>query len=43
VYALPTTLLIDPRGQEIGRKSGPAEWNSAKAVAFFEEQLKPTP
>lgn len=40
VFALPTTLLMNPQGQEMGRKSGPAEWNSAEAVAFFEKQLE---
>lgn len=36
IFALPTTLLIDGSGQEIGRKIGPAQWNSPEAVAFFE-------
>ncbi len=36
IFALPTTLLIDGNGQEIGRKIGPAEWDSPEAVAFFE-------
>ncbi len=36
IHALPTTLLIDRNGQEIGRKIGPADWNSPNAVAFFE-------
>jgi len=35
VFALPTTLLINPNGQEIGRLTGPADWNSPEAVAFF--------
>jgi len=29
---LPTTLLIDAQGREIGRKLGPAEWDSLEAV-----------
>lgn len=36
IYALPTTLLIDEDGLEIGRKIGPAEWSSQDAVRFFE-------
>src|SRR5258708_1868309 len=27
---LPTTLVIDPAGQEVGRVVGPAEWNSSE-------------
>jgi|TARA_R110000796_G_scaffold155849_1_gene272410 thiol-disulfide isomerase/thioredoxin len=39
IFAMPTTLLIDPQGQEIGRKPGPADWDSAEALAFFETQM----
>jgi thiol-disulfide isomerase/thioredoxin len=39
VFAMPTTLLIGPEGQEIGRKPGPADWDSAQAVEFFTEQM----
>jgi|TARA_B110000908_G_scaffold169530_1_gene226859 thiol-disulfide isomerase/thioredoxin len=39
VFAMPTTLLIDPEGREIGRKPGPADWDSAQAVEFFTEQM----
>lgn len=35
-YGLPTTLLIDRDGREIGRRIGPAEWDSPEAVAQFE-------
>lgn len=35
-YGLPTTLLIDREGREIGRRIGPAEWDSPEAVAQFE-------
>ncbi|NOU04710.1 MAG: TlpA family protein disulfide reductase [Hyphomicrobiaceae bacterium] len=31
---LPTTLLLDRQGREIGRLVGPAEWDSAEAVAL---------
>ena len=30
---LPTTLLIDAQGRDIGRKIGPAEWDSPEVVA----------
>ena len=39
VFAMPTTLLIDPEGREIGRNPGPADWDSAQAVEFFTEQM----
>lgn len=32
---LPTSLLIDRKGQEIGRLVGPAEWDSPKMVEFI--------
>lgn len=36
VIGLPTTLLIDRRGRERGRLMGPAEWDSAEAIAQFQ-------
>lgn len=36
---LPVTLLIDRRGREIGRLLGPAEWNSAEAIALMKAAL----
>lgn len=30
---LPTTLIVDRRGREIGRRVGPAEWDAPKLVA----------
>ena len=36
---MPTTLLIDPEGREIGRLIGPAEWNSPDAKALIEAAL----
>ena len=36
---LPTTLFIDRDGREIGRKNGPAEWDSAAVVALVREHL----
>jgi hypothetical protein len=32
---LPTSVLIDGRGREIGRLVGPAEWNSHEAIALI--------
>ncbi|MGQ0749139.1 MAG: TlpA family protein disulfide reductase [Betaproteobacteria bacterium] len=36
---LPTTLLIDAQGREIGRKVGPAEWDSPEVVKMIEKYL----
>jgi thiol-disulfide isomerase/thioredoxin len=35
VYALPTTVLIDPKGNVVGRAEGPAEWASPDTIAYF--------
>lgn len=35
VIGLPTSLLIDRQGRERGRLAGPAEWDSADAIAQF--------
>ena len=35
VVGLPTTLLVDREGREIGRLIGPAEWDSAEVVEFL--------
>ena len=32
---LPTTLLVNRNGEEIGRIVGPAEWDSAELLQFF--------
>ena len=34
VYGLPTTMLIDREGRELGRLLGPAEWASPEAKAL---------
>ncbi len=39
---LPTTLLIDREGREIGRLVGPAEWDTPKMVAFLRRHLSQT-
>ncbi|MPY76151.1 MAG: redoxin family protein [Alphaproteobacteria bacterium] len=36
---LPTTLLIDRDGREIGRLVGPSEWDTPKMVAFLRQYL----
>jgi thiol-disulfide isomerase/thioredoxin len=36
---LPTTFLIDSKGCEIGRMSGPAAWDSADAVKLIKSAL----
>ena len=33
---MPTTLLIDPQGCELGDLAGPAEWASEDAVKLIE-------
>lgn len=33
---VPTTLLLDREGKELGRMSGAAEWDSAAAIALIE-------
>ena len=33
---LPTTLLIETQGREIGRLLGPAEWDDPEMIAFPE-------
>ena len=39
VFGMPTTLLLDGDGNEIGRKIGPAEWDNAAALAFFRDLI----
>lgn len=36
---IPTTLLVDGQGREIGRKVGPAEWDSPDVVQIIREHL----
>ena len=38
VAAIPTTLLIDSGGNEIGRKIGPADWDSPALVKLINDQ-----
>jgi len=39
VSGLPTTLLIDPNGQELARLIGPAEWDSAEMQALLKKHI----
>jgi len=39
VQGLPTTILLGRDGREIGRLVGPAEWDSAEAVALIRHYL----
>ena len=43
VLGLPTTLLIDPKGRELGRLVGPAEWDSAEMTAFLRKLIARQP
>jgi thiol-disulfide isomerase/thioredoxin len=37
---VPTTLLIDREGKEVGRLLGPAEWDSPEMVAFIRGRIQ---
>ena len=39
VLGVPTTLLLDGNGREIGRYAGPAEWDSEAIVSAIRESL----
>ena len=36
---IPTTLLIDGEGRELGRLIGPAEWDTKEMIAFLKFQI----
>ena len=38
-FGMPTTLLVDPNGCEIGTIAGPAEWASDDAVKLIKAAL----
>ena len=38
-FGMPTTLLVDPQGCELGTLAGPAEWASDDAVKLIEAAL----
>lgn len=39
IFGLPTTLLIDDEGRELGRLIGPAEWDSTDMIAFLQSMI----
>jgi thiol-disulfide isomerase/thioredoxin len=39
LVGIPTTVLVDHKGREIGRRTGPAEWDGAEAVRIIEGHL----
>ncbi|MFQ5784573.1 MAG: TlpA family protein disulfide reductase [Alphaproteobacteria bacterium] len=39
INGLPTTLLIGPKGNELGRIKGPVEWDSIGAYGFISSHL----
>jgi thiol-disulfide isomerase/thioredoxin len=43
MIGVPTTLLLDRTGREIGRVTGPAEWDSAEVVAMIQHYLRQQP
>jgi thiol-disulfide isomerase/thioredoxin len=40
VVGLPTTLLLDRQGREIGRRIGPAPWDGPEAVRMISSYMK---
>jgi thiol-disulfide isomerase/thioredoxin len=42
VIGIPTTLLVDPQGREVARRTGPAEWDSPEALAVLAKQVEST-
>ena len=39
-FGMPTTLIVDPKGCEIGTIAGPAEWASEDAIKLIEAAVK---
>ncbi|RMF01984.1 MAG: TlpA family protein disulfide reductase, partial [Alphaproteobacteria bacterium] len=39
-YGLPTTILVDAQGRELGRLAGPAEWGSEDAKKLIKAVLE---
>lgn len=42
-FGLPTSILLDRQGREIGRLVGPAEWDTPEAVALIEAAIAARP
>jgi thiol-disulfide isomerase/thioredoxin len=38
-FGMPTTMLVDPKGCELGTVAGPAEWASDDAVKLLQAAL----
>jgi len=36
---LPTTLLVSPSGQQLGRLVGPAEWDAPELITLFRDRI----
>jgi thiol-disulfide isomerase/thioredoxin len=43
ILGVPTTLLLDGAGREIGRVTGPAEWDSPEVIETIRRYLPPRP
>jgi thiol-disulfide isomerase/thioredoxin len=41
LLGLPTSVLIDRDGREVGRLVGPAKWDSPQAITFLEKLIAP--
>ncbi len=41
IIGVPTTLLLDQTGREIGRVTGPAEWDSSEVIDVIRRYLPP--
>lgn len=41
LHGLPTTFLIDPRGNVIGMAEGNVEWDTPDSIAFLEKRVQP--
>jgi thiol-disulfide isomerase/thioredoxin len=39
-FGMPTTLIVDPKGCEIGNMAGPAEWSSADGVKLVRAAIQ---
>ncbi|CAN7621830.1 TlpA family protein disulfide reductase [Agrobacterium genomosp. 3] len=42
-FGLPTTLLVDRQGQELGRLVGPVEWDAPDMIAFLKSTIETEP
>ena len=43
LVGVPTTLLVDRNGREVGRKVGPLEWDAPEVVALIRSHLNARP